>query len=209
MKTFAPYIIIVVLILLLFNQCNESKRISTDNYEALNDTVSYYKNRLGKQTATIKTLQAHNEKKAVALLGKDKEIAALVKEFKQVKYITKYETVAKYDTILVAFDNPVPALDFTRTGLLKKKHISFNYKIDNFSFSLDSLNIPNTTTIITGTKRKWFLGKEYLTTDITNSNPYITVTDIKSVEIAVPTPWYKKWYVWAGAGLIGGIVISQ
>lgn len=209
MKAYITYVIIAVLLLLLISQCSESKSIATANYEALNDTVSYYKNRLGTQTATIKTLQAANEKQAFALIGKDKEIAELSKGFKEVKYITKYETETIFDTINIPFEVPVPAPDFTRSGVFKKKHISFNYKVDNLSLSLDSLTIPNNTIVITGTKQKWFLGKQYVTTDITNSNPYVTVTDIKSVEIAVPTPWYKKWYVWAGVGLVGGIWIAQ
>ena len=61
------------------------------------------------------------------------------------------------------------------------------------------------TTIITGSKRKWFLGKEIYTTDITNSNPHIEITQLKAAEVIIPEPWYKKWYVWFAAGLAGGI----
>jgi hypothetical protein len=50
------------------------------------------------------------------------------------------------------------------------------------------------------------LGKESLITDVTNTNPHITVSKLKSLEVVVPSPWYKKWYVWLGAGLIGGMV---
>lgn len=61
----------------------------------------------------------------------------------------------------------------------------------------------------TGTKRKWFLGKETLTTDITSDNPYLKVTEITSAEVTVPTPWYKKWYVWAAVGAAGGFFIAK
>ena len=54
-----------------------------------------------------------------------------------------------------------------------------------------------------------FLGKQTITTDIANTNPFISIKNIQSVEITTPEPWYKKWYVWLAGGIAGGVILSQ
>ncbi|WP_294734763.1 hypothetical protein [uncultured Flavobacterium sp.] len=209
MKKYIPYIIIGVMSLLWLQQCSKSKSRDTSNIEAMNYTIRYYENALGTVTASKKTLQAVNTKQALALLGKNKELEKLTKEFTKVRSIVHYETVTQIDTIKVLFEKPVRIYDFVRVGRVKEKHYSFMYEVDTFGFTLDSLQIPNEVTVITGTKRKWFLGKQTLVTDVTNSNPYITVTDIKATEVVIPEPWYKKWYVWLATGFVAGAAISN
>lgn len=213
MKKYIPYIISTILLILLIYKCEENKdaeRLSNANIDALTDTVKHYKNRLGTQTASIKTLQLEKNQLEKYVLEKDKELAALAKEFSDIKQVVKYETVTQIDTVFVAFDEPLDTFPtFERAGAVKEKWYSFNYKVNNNGFNLEKLSIPNEATVITGYKRKWFLGKQTLTTDITNSNPYIKVNDIKAAEVVIPEPWYKKWYVWAAAGLLCGIAIGK
>ncbi|MFL9845446.1 DUF6549 family protein [Flavobacterium rhizosphaerae] len=175
------------------------------NLTALNDTVKHYTNKLGTQTASISTLQLDKEQLQDLILSKDVELNELSKEFAKVSSLVKYKTITKYDTIAIIYTDSIPC-DFTRLSTVKKEWYGFNYISSQSGFKIDSLTIPNQTTVITGTKRKWFLGKETITTDITNSNPYINVTDIKAAEIVIPVPWYKKWYVWTAAGLALGIL---
>ncbi len=211
MKKSIPYIIIAFLLILLINQCSSSsnKNITQANYEALNDTVRYYKNRLGTETATIKTLQTDRYSLNALLLNKDKELKELTKEFTEVKNVVKYKTVTEIRTVIDSFTVPIPCHDFVRKGRVNKKHYSFTYKIDPLTFTLDSLHIPNETTVITGVKRKWFLGKQYVATDVTSSNPYVKTTDLKAYQMEVPNPIHKKWYVWLGAGVLTGVLISN
>ncbi|RYD86366.1 MAG: hypothetical protein EOP54_30470 [Sphingobacteriales bacterium] len=211
MKKYIPHIIIIALVVaLLFSlqRCAYNKRVGTDNAVTLTDTVQHYINTLGTQSASIKTLQADKAGLKTLLLDKDAALAALAGEFAKVHTIVKAETVFKADTITVAYTDTIPC-DFDRSGSVLDEWYSFRYTSNQKGFKIDSLTIPNSITVITGTKRKWFLGKETLTTDITNTNPYIIVTHIKAAELTVPVPWYKKWYVWLAAGAVGGFVIAK
>jgi len=199
---------LVIALLLSVGWCSRVRGNGTANTSALTDTVTYYQNKLGGVTVGKATLQLENSQVKELLLKKDKELAALASEFAKLHYITKYSTVTKYDTIAVAFKDTVPCV-FERSGRVAEKWYSFGYRATQKGVTLDSLVIPNTATVLTGTKRKWFLGKEILTTDITNSNPHITVTGITAAEVNLPAPWYKKWYVWGIVGAAGGFFAAK
>lgn len=211
MKNYIPWIISVILAVLLFaslQECSRRGNNQDDNLNALTDSIKYYKNRLGTETASKATLQLSNSQMKEYILKKDKELAELSKEFANVKTVIKTKTELKIDTILIPYDVPVPC-DFKRTGEVKDKWYRFMYTSNQNGLKIDSLTIPTKITAITGTKRKWFLGKETLTTDITSDNPYLKVNDITSAEVTIPTPWYKKWYVWAAVGAAGGFLIAK
>ena len=211
MKKHIPYILFGIMTVALFfsmQQCNMYKNNEKFNLEALTDTVTHYKNRLGTQTATIKTLQLNNKQLQGIVIDKDSDLKKLAAEFAKVKSVVKYQTITKYDTITIAYHDSIP-YTFERSGRVIDKWYSFNYKSDEFAFNINELNIPNETTIITGIKRKWFLGKETITTDVSNSNPYINVTQMKSANVTIPVPVYKKWYAWLGIGLAGGLLIGN
>ena len=210
MKNKISYIIIAALVVaLLFavQKCNDAHDINVANMDALTDTVTHYKNKLGTTTASIKTMQLDNKQVKDLLTKKDAELAALAYEFSKVQSVVKYSTITKIDTIQIPYTDTVPCV-FERTGAIKKQWYSFGYKSNQKGVEIDTLSFPNTATVITGTKRKWFLGKETVTTDITNSNPYITVTTITAAEVVFPAPWYKKWYVWLAAGIAGGFLLK-
>ncbi len=211
MRQKISYIVLAVLaIALLFSleRCNAIRNNADLNTAALTDTVKYYHNKLGTQTASIKTLQLEKNQFKNVLLKKDKELAALAAEFSKVHTVTKFKTITRYDTIAVVYKDTVPCL-FKRSGRVNDRWYGFGYRVNQNGFTLDSLTVANTATVVTGTKRKWFLGKEIITTDITNSNPHIKVTGITSAEIVIPEPWYKKWYVWLAAGVAGGFLLAK
>lgn len=211
MKKYIPYIVIVILaVALLFSvdRCSTIKDLSNSNLNAITDTVSYFKNKLGSQTASINTLQLDNEQLQNLVLHKDAGLAKLTKEFSKVNNIVKYKTIIQLDTIRIAYKDTVPCI-FERSGELKADWYSFSYKSNQKGIQIDSLKTWTTSTIITGFKRKWLLGKQTAVTDITISNPHITVTEIKASEIVVPEPWYKKWHVWLAAGICGGWIAAQ
>ena len=211
MKTKLLYLTIAGLaIALLFSvsQCRSRASRETININALTDTVQHYTNALGTQTAAIRTLQLDKNQLNNVILKKDKEIAALTKGFASVHNVTQYKTLTRYDTLTVVYRDTVPCV-FSREGLVEKPWYRFKYTADQKGITLDSLTFPNTATVITGTKRKWFLGKETLYTEVTNTNPYIAVTEIKAAEVTLPVPIYKKWYVWLGVGLAGGYLLGR
>lgn len=205
-----PALIICLLIALLFfaQRCHVNSKNANSAFIALNDTIAYFKNSLGTQTTSIKTIQLQESQLKKVILDKDKELALLSKQFAHIKTIIKYTQVTKYDTINVTFKDSLPSM-FNRHGTVHNSWYYFKYRITNNGFSLDSLTIPNEAIIITGFKRKWLFGKEILVTDVTNTNPYITIKTMQSVHVAVPAPWHKKWYVWLGVGVAGGFLMAK
>ena len=199
---------LAVLLLLSLRECGRRGALADANLDALTDTVRHYKNRLGTLTASKATLQLDRKQMQDYIIKKDAELAALAKEFANVKSVVKVRTELRIDSIPVPYEVAVP-FEFERAGKVKDKWYSFGYRSDPKGIAIDSLRIPAALTVITGTKRKWFLGKETVTTDITSDNPHINVTEITAAEVVVTTPWYKKWYVWAAAGFVGGVLASQ
>lgn len=189
-------------------RCNYVENKNVANMTSLSDTVQHFKNKLGTQTASITTLQLDNEQLKDLILDKDKELTILATAFSNVNAIVKYKTVMQIDTVRIIYQDSVPCV-FKRSGAIKDNWYSFVYDSDQKGVTIDSLRAHTETTIINGFKRKWFLGRETLTTDITNSNPYLEVTRIKSAQVIVPQPWYKKWYVWLAVGVSAGLLSSQ
>lgn len=211
MKNYIPYIIIVILAVFLFasfHECSRRGGVADANLNALTDTVQHYNNRLGTVTASKATLQLSNSQLKEAFINKDKELQQLAKEFDKVKSVVKFQMVTQFDTIQIAYRDTVPCV-FERSGDIKDKWYSFGYRSNQKGVEIDSFKTWTSATAITGIKRKWFLGKETIKTDITLSNPNMTVTDITAAEAVMPSPWYKKWYIWLAAGAVGGFVISK
>jgi hypothetical protein len=214
MKTPLTYVIIIVLLIALIYQCDrnaENKSRVAINTEALHDSLKYYHNKLGSQTATIKTMQLDKHQLQDLILKKDSELMQLAKQFNAVKYVTKFKTETEVPSLSIPF-NPVFTTDstsnFIRSGTVIEDWYSFKYNVTKDSLSLSAFKTNTETTIITGVKQKWFLGEQTITTDITNSNPYVKVTAINAAEVVVPTPWYRKWYIWFTAGLVSGLLIK-
>lgn len=211
-KNIAPYALSILLILLLTVQCNHNSRNKSNylsNLDALTDTVKYYKNKTGTQTATIKTLRLKNNELNDYIINKDEELKAVTKEFSSVQSVVKYTTVTKFDTIYIPLEKPIITENrFKVSGEKKNKWFSLNYTITNDSLTISPFLTYTDAYIVTGIKRRWFLGKETITTDVTFTNPNITVTNLKSVTVTVNNPWYKKWYVWLAAGVTGGLMLK-
>ena len=211
-KKSLPYGVIICLVLLLVYKCDENKQNLdgyTNNIDALTDSVMHYKNVIGTHTASIKTLQIEKKQLKKLVLKKDSLLNALSNTFSSVKSVTKYKTITKIDTVYITHGNITDSLPYFKLqGSSSNKWLSMEYTVTPDSLIIAPLSVYTETAVITGYKRKWFLGKESLVTEVTHTNPYITTTGIKSAEVILPSPWYKKWYVWLAAGLAGGLLIK-
>lgn len=203
-----PYAIIVALSLLLFKQCEKSKRLSEF---ALNESskVELYKNKIGTLTATVKAAELTEKELKKLILQKNDSLKKLASEFKKVQYITVVKEVIKIDSVKVPFEVQIPR-EFERLGKYDTdSHFRFNYVLNQTGFSIYDITIPNEQTVITGLKRKWIFGKQTLHTDITNSNPYIHTKEIQTIVVPVKVEWYNNKLVWFGLGAVGGIMIAK
>lgn len=211
MKKYIPYIISAALLLLWVNQCcenrNDNKR-NSENLLILQDSLKQYKSKNGALVFSKGTLQLENKQLQDIILSKDKQLQDLSAEFSNVKSVIKYKTITRLDTITVVYNDSVPCV-FDKEGFKSAEWYSFKWKSNQNGITIDSLQTWTSTAVITGVKRKWFLGKETVTTDITFSNPYIQTTELQSAEFVLQKPWYKKWWVWAIAGASGGVMIIK
>lgn len=218
MKTLIPYITALLLLVALMHQCgknSENVKQYEANIDALTDTVKHFKNALNTQTAGIKTLQFNRKQLQEVIVAKDAELALLTKEFAKLNSVTKFKSKIVFEPIAIAHNKPVLPVsvqdtvgEFKRMGAVFNKWYSLNYGISNDSLVIHPFTAYTETTVVTGIKKKWFLGRETITTEITNSNPYITVTEVKAAQVVLPQPVYKKWYVWLGVGIAGGLLIK-
>ena len=208
------YILIVLLLCILVFQWDKRvgiENVAEANSKTLTDSIVYYKNVLGTYTASIRTLQLDNKLTKEVLFKRDARLNKLAREFSKLKWITTTKSNITFDTIAAKLDVDIAAndtTDFIRQGKISSAWYSLGYKITNDSLTIAPFKTWTETTVITGIKRKWFLGEQILITDVTNTNPYITITGIKSVEVIVPEPWYRKWYVWLAAGAAAGMLIK-
>lgn len=201
-------IILIVALLISFQKCNFEKELRASQNVAYNDTVSVFKNKLGTLTSEKKVLKMTNSDLKENILSGNAKLKALTDEFAKVKSLVVVKEKVVIKSIEVPFEVQIPC-EFERTGIKSEKLYSFNYKINQNGFNISDLEIPNEQTIITGFKRKWFLGRQTLTTDITNSNESIIIQDVKTIEIVIPKRFYDTRAFNIGVGFIGGALLFR
>ena len=185
-------IVIIIIFLLTFSlQKCQQHNTAVANIKALNSEISTYKLSNGQLVASKQSLEFTKLQLEDLVISKDAELQDMANHFSKVKTVTKIVTVLKLDTIKVPFDVEIPC-EFERNDIIDTKHYYFDYKLTNKGFSINNLAIPDSISIVTGTKRKWFLGKETQIIDITHSNPNIQTTGLNHYEITNQKKWYQK-----------------
>lgn len=142
------------------------------------------------------------------IIDKDHEIKVLSAGFHAVQYVTTIKTITKTDTIKIPFEKPIPC-NFVREGAVFKEWFSLGYKVDSLGLTIEPIIIPNKQIIITGFKRKWFLGRTNAVTEVSNTNPLIEIQDVHSFETVVPKHWYDSKILWLTAGLLTGVILIK
>lgn len=202
-----PWFMCVVIASMLFQEC-EQNSVLANNLSTEKSSVKYYKNKLGGVTASNEVLRYEKKFLKQMVIDKDDSLKKLASEFSKVKTITKWKTHLIIDSINVPFEVKVPC-DFTRKGKKENQWYSFDYKVNQNGIQVDSLKIPNETFSITGVKRKWFWGRETITTDITHSNPNIVTEDLKSYEYVEKKKWYNTTLFKVTIGAVAGFLIAK
>lgn len=204
-------IIIIVLLIIIsisIDECGKHKKQSISATKSLEDETKYFKNKLGTETASKIVLETSNKELKQELLEKDIELKKLADEFSRVKSIVKYKTQIQIDSIPIYFTDSIPC-DFNLVGKYENKNFKFDWNIDNKKFELKNIDIPNETTIITGFKRKWIFGRQTLTTDITNSNPLLKTTDVRTIDVMIPKKFHEtRWFNFS-VGIVAGYLLFK
>ncbi len=182
MKNAIPYILAVIFLLLFLRQCERTRDAESqadNSVEWLQDSVTYYKNRLRQEIAGKTAL--HGDKAALELLlsNSESELRELAKKFKDVQAAGQVTTITKIDTILIGYEIPVP-FEFSREWVKKDPFYSISGHSTQEGITINSLEIPNTLSFIIGKKKG-----EYLI-EAVNSNPNIKTTGLDSYTLKVP-----------------------
>lgn len=204
------YILFGALIVVLgmhFENCERQQQIESNN-EVLKSQISVYKLKNGQLVASQKALIATSKEDAITLIGKDKTLKQVLAKFAGVKTIAKINTEAIIDTVKIPFAVEVPCV-FERDGAVLDKWYSLNYKANQNGISITNITIPDSIIIVSGFKKKWFLGAKTQTLDITHSNQLVQTKDIQHVEIK-ESKWFWQTDVFKiGLGVLGGILITK
>ncbi len=183
-KNIGWLLIIIFLLCFLFNSYH-NQNISK------NDTKDY-------KTVTTK-------KEAVEVMQVPETI---VKTFTKIKTITKFHERIKIDTVEIVYTDTVEVV-FDRLGRVSTKEYSFDYKSNNKGLKVSNFTLNDSLTIITGTKRKWFLGKETNTVDVYHSNKYINSENVKHVDVAPKKKFYETTLFKFAVGFGTGVLILK
>jgi hypothetical protein len=141
---------------------------------------------------TNSSLSKVDEKTLKELIERGKKSDALLYElFHKVDSYTKSNTVTKLDPVEVTYKDTVPCT-FSKSGVFKDKLQSYDWQSTQKGFKVSNLKSYDSITRITGTERKWFLGKETYTVKETHSNPNVITTESKTWQLETKTPWYRS-----------------
>jgi len=182
MKNSIPYIIAAVFLILFLHQCSRTSNIKNNSENAtefLNDTISYYKNKLGQEVAEKTALKGDKKQLQILLsnqIDSTGQLKKLIKEFKNTQAAGNITTITKIDTIRILYDSIID-FEFTRKWLKNDKFYSLAGVSNQFGISIDSIVIPNTLSFAIGEKKTGFFKTETKVNAI-NSNPYVKTTGI-------------------------------
>ena len=150
-------------------------------------------------------------------VNKNEDLKKQVKKFKKINSITKSSTKTVIDTIKVAFLDTIRVDSngyFAKDIKIDSLHYKMDFRVDNSSFNLNTLEIPNEQTIIIGNKKIKNImgiskGTEY-TIDVTNSNPYVQTLNMQNFTIKDEKKWYEtKTFHTMGGMVVGGYIVYK
>lgn len=175
-----------------------------ENVIALQTQVSTYKLKNGQLVSSAQSLELDKDELKGTLTQKDKELAA---KFSNIQTVTKIEEKIKFDTIKIVYKDTIPCR-FKKQGSIVKKDYSLDYISTQKGVKIASISMTDSITIITGTKRKWWLGKETNTIDVSHTNELVNVNEIKHINTNPKKKWYDTNLFKIGVGFIIGSTIK-
>lgn len=200
--------IIIFLISALVSRCSNEKELSA-NLDSLTSKMTTYKLKNGQLVTSVKSLTYSESELKELVLSKDKKLKELAGKSVKPKVVIQTVTETKIDTITVPYDVPVP-YKFTREGVVVDKDYSFKYKSNELGVSINDFKLSkDTLNAVLGVKRKWFLGKETKTLDITHSNKKISETSILVVEVKEKKRFYETTLFKFGVGFVAGVALIK
>lgn len=196
--------LLFALIVIFYSTCNKYKY----NYEeqsslitAFQDSIKYYKDKDGKNSAEIALLEGSKEN-LLKIIGKsDAQLTKLLK--KGASSGTVFNQTTKFDTIVtVKRDTVNGVIEFNNS--IKNNWIDLQVKVkddslETFLQTRDSLSVSFQKV------KQGFLKPKKSVVVVTNANPYVNTTGLRSFDIPQKKNNLKFWFgvgIGAGAGYL-------
>lgn len=187
---------VLVLLSLLVSKC-EHEKVLNGNLDSFKVQMESYKLKDGKLVNTTKTVTYE----------KVPEKSELTKQFTKVKTIIKVVEKIHIDTVNMVYHDTVP-FNFERKGAIVTKDYSLDYKSTHKGVTIANLSVKDSLEIVTGMKRKWFLGKETYTIDAAHSNKAVETIGLQHIEIKTKKRFYETTVFKVGVGILIGVAIK-
>ena len=196
--------LLITLFIVQYSTCNSYKQDLLENkslIKASQDTITYYKNKNGENSAKISLLEGDKDNLLFTIGKSNSKISKLIKA--GASSGTVYSQITKFDTITsVRIDtiNNKPSFNDTTTNQWFTLKLTLKddslYKFVQFtdSVSVSFQDIP----------QKGFLAPSKRVVVVSNSNPYVKITSLQSFNIP-PKKSNTKLIFW-GAVATGFII---
>lgn len=178
------YLMIFIAIILLFR----GDSLKTNDLDKQNET-NQYKLPDGTAVSSSNTKEITKKELKELIKTQKKPEKALIKQFSEVKNITKTVTKTEIDSIKLVPKDSIP-FKFSYSGTILKDNYSFNYESNQHGTVITNFTLIDSSTTVSGEKRKWLFGKETETKDIIHSNPNTKTIQINDIVVRQKKPWY-------------------
>jgi len=193
--------IIVALIIMGISTCNHYKAQFEEQSSlitAFQDSIKYYKNEDGKNSAQIALLEGSKEN-LLKIIGKsDAQLTKLLK--KGASSGTVFNQTTKFDTVVIIKRDTIDGVVEYQNSI-KNNWIDLQVKVKDDSLQT-FLETRDSLSVSFQRIRQGFLKPRKSVVIITNANPYVKATNIRSFEIPKKK---SRWSFWFEAGLGAGI----
>lgn len=188
------------LIVISYSTCNTYKynyEEQSDLISSMQDSIKYFKNKDGEQVAQIALLEGSKENLLKVIGKSDAKLTSLLK--KGASSATVFNQVTKFDTIVTIQRDTVDGVaEYHNT--VKNNWIELHVKVSNDSLHT-SLQTRDSLSVSFQKVKQGFLKPKKSVVIVTNANPYVKTTGLRSFDIPQKKSNLKFWFgVGIGAG---------
>lgn len=194
---------------MLLRQCGENKVFENEveAYLEYKDTVMVYKAKNGdlieyntSLEISEKTLRMMNDSLSEALDNIGIKKPEVIIQFKERIVLKEVE---------IRFTDSIPCDPFFMPFRKSEPFYLISGSVKNNGITLDSIYMPNSQSVVLGTKKNGLFKKNDHIVTVQNTNPYITTTGITSYTIKDRKKWFQTGWFKFGAGVVGGLTLYR
>lgn len=205
-------IAVVLLLSYIYKQKTQIDE-GTKLIKALNDTVTVYKTKDGKNAATISVIQVSNRKQAIEIAkARNENIALRLEKDKNIVTITEFSTLTRIDTVVKV--NTISVISDKDTTTSFSKTIKNDFYTAEVVMVRDSLalgiQVYNKFTVAHKEVPGGLFKEDKYVVDVVNDNPHTINTGLSSYEIRPKKKnRFLKGVAVGAAAVLGGIILLK